>query len=140
MALNSISWQGILVRFVAAAVLVFATYNPEGYSYYHWVVGQWPAYDALKIFVGVVLLIGWTIYVRATLSSLGLFGLLLASAFFGALLWVVIDFGWVAADNARVISYLVLLLFCGVLATGISWSHIRRRITGQVDVDEIETG
>ena len=34
----------------------------------------------------------------------------------------------------------VLVILCGVLATGISWSHIRRRITGQVDTDEIEEG
>jgi hypothetical protein len=27
---------------------------------------------------------------------------------------------------------------CGILAIGISWSHIRRRMTGQVDVDEVE--
>jgi len=27
---------------------------------------------------------------------------------------------------------------CFILAVGISWSHIRRRITGQVDVDELE--
>jgi hypothetical protein len=35
-------------------------------------------------------------------------------------------------------TYLVLVALCGVLATGISWSHIRRRISGQVDVDEID--
>ncbi len=29
-------------------------------------------------------------------------------------------------------------VLCGVLATGLFWSHIRRRITGQVDTDELD--
>ena len=32
----------------------------------------------------------------------------------------------------------IMVVISGVLATGISWSHIRRRMTGQVDVDEVE--
>ena len=35
---------------------------------------------------GILLLIGWTIYLRATARSLGAFGLILAAAFFGTLL------------------------------------------------------
>ena len=27
-----------------------------------------------------------------------------------------------------------------VLATGMSWSHIRRKMTGQIDVDDVEEG
>ena len=32
----------------------------------------------------------------------------------------------------------IMVVISDVLATGISWSHIRRRMTGQVDVDEVE--
>jgi hypothetical protein len=87
---------------------------------------------------GIVLLIGWTIYLRATARSLGIFGLLLAAAFFGTILWLVIDWGLVHVDSVTAITYIILVILCGILAIGISWSHIRRRMTGQVDVDEVE--
>jgi hypothetical protein len=34
--MNKFSWSGFFVRFVAAIIIVFSTYNPEGYSFYHW--------------------------------------------------------------------------------------------------------
>ena len=93
MATRGITWQGIFGRFVAAVVLVFATYNPEGYSYYHWGIKHLPQVDPLRVFAGVVLLVGWTVFIRATLRSLGPFGLFLAVAFFGTLLWLIVDLG-----------------------------------------------
>jgi hypothetical protein len=136
--MRGISWLGLLLRFGFALVLVFATYNPSAYSYYDWVAGSLPDYSALLIFAGVVLLIGWTILLRATLRSLGPFGLLLAIAFFGVLLWLVVDVGLLPADSTQAITYLVLIALSGVLATGVSWSHVRRRISGQADVDDVE--
>ncbi len=138
--MRGISWLGLLLRFVSAVVLVFATYNPSDYSYYGWVVGSLPDYSVLMIFAGVVLLIGWTILLRATLRSLGAFGLLLAAAFFGVLLWLVVDVGLVPANSIQAITYLILVALSGVLATGVSWSHVRRRITGQADIDDVDEG
>jgi hypothetical protein len=137
---SNITFQGILMRFLFAVILVFSTYNPEGYSYYHWAIKSLPEFTVLKAFVGVVLIIGWVIYLRATLRSLGFVGLMLAIAFFGLLFWLVVDWGLVPADSVRALTYLVEVAACAVLATGVSWSHIRRRITGQIDVDEIEEG
>lgn len=144
MAVKKFSWQGILIRFVVALILVFATYNPHGYSYFDWLEEYFnPAKDAstplaLVVFAGIVLLIIWTMFIRATLRSLGMFGLLLAFAFFGTLLWVAVTYEIVSLSNFPLIIDLVLVIFSGVLATGMSWSHIRRRISGQYDVDDID--
>ena len=138
MAKSQITWTGILLRFLGALILVMATYNPEGYSYVDWAIRKLPAFSILKGFSGVVLIIGSTVYLRATMRSLGAFGLLLAVAFFGTLIWLIVDWGMVPADSVRAVSYIVLVLCSLVLTTGISWSHIRRRMSGQVDVDEIE--
>jgi uncharacterized membrane-anchored protein len=94
--------------------------------------------NPLMALAGITLLIGWAIYLRATARSLGIIGLLLAAAFFGTLLWLVIDWGLVSADSITAITYIILAILCAILAVGISWSHVRRRMTGQVDVDEIE--
>jgi hypothetical protein len=135
---GGITWGGILLRFLTAVVLVFTTYNPDGYSYIHWVRDNLEQGLPLKVFAGVVLLIAWTVFIRATLRSLGAFGLLLAAAFFGALIWLIVYYGLVPADSMRALTYIGLVVLCGVLATGVSWSHIRRRITGQVDTDELD--
>lgn len=136
MAKNDFGWQGFIGRALVALVLVFATYNPESYSYYHWALAKLPEFSVVKGFVGVVLLIGWAIYVRATLHSLGAIGTLLAIAFFGTLLWVATQYGVVPGEGMRAVSYIVLLIIVGVMSAGVSWSHIRRRITGQIDVDD----
>jgi len=134
MAESGISWIGIGLRFFLALILVFATYNPEGYSYFHWGIMDFQAMTPLKAFVGVVLLIGWVIFIRATINSLGLVGLTLAIAFFGTLLWIIVDWGWVPLDKVKLLSYIVLIMASAILATGMSWSFIRRKLSGQYDI------
>ena len=136
--MRGITWSGFLLRLLAAAVLVFATYNPSGTSYYHWLSDNFSSPTPMLALVGILLLIGWTVYLRATGRSLGAFGLFLAAAFFGVLVWMVIDWGWISPDSVETMTWIIEFVLCGVLAVGISWSHIRRRMTGQVDVDEIE--
>ena len=136
--MKPIGIQGVFIRFIAALILVFCSYNPEEMSYYHWAILEFPAYTVLKIFLGVILLIGWTIFIRATLRSLGPIGLILAAGFFGTLLWLIVDYGLVPADSVRAISYIVLVILAAVLTTGMSWSHIRRRLSGQADMDDVD--
>ncbi len=135
---KSFGWDGFLLRFVFAVILVFATYNPEGASYYHWVSEALPDFTVIKAFVGVIILIGWIILIRATLGSLGFIGILLTAAFFGLAIWLIVDVLGLSTDNVRVISYIVGIMLASVLSVGVSWSHVRRRVTGQVDTDEID--
>ncbi len=87
---------------------------------------------------GVVLLIGWTIFIRATSRSLGAFGVILALAFFGNLFWLVTQWGLIPTNSVTAVTYIVLFVIGAVLGTGMSWSHVRRRLSGQADVDEVE--
>ena len=137
-AARNFGWDGFLVRFVFAIIVVFATYNPEGISYYHWVSETLPEISIVKAFLGVVLLIAWIILIRATLGSLGFIGIILAAAFFGLAIWLVIDVLGLSTENFRVISYIIEVMLASVLSIGVSWSHVRRRISGQVDTDELD--
>lgn len=69
-------------RTIVAIILVLLTFNPGGYSYFHWVKDAMAGdgVHALHFFLGVVLLIGWTIFVIATSRSLGTFGSILGAA------------------------------------------------------------
>ena len=128
--------KGFFVRLIAAVVLIFATYNPEHRSYFHWLAEDHWTLTPLKAFVGVCLLVGWVFLIRATLSSLGAFGALLAAAFFGTLIWLVVSWLHLQPQTSKGLTYLILLGLAAVLSTGSLFSIVRRRLTGQVDVDE----
>jgi hypothetical protein len=130
--------SSFLIRWMIALVLVFATFNPTNYSYYQWVVGGGNEMMALKALVGIVLAILFVIYLRATFRSIGPIGVVLAAAFLGAMIWVTIDFGWLDLKNPTVATWVLLFAFATILGIGISWSHIRRRITGQADIDDVD--
>ena len=136
------TWSGYFLRLLLAIVLVFATYNPEGLSYFQWVYDHWNGAGnqvlALMALVGILIVIGWVIFIRATYRSLGPFGAILAIAFFAALIWLLISVVPVPKNSVRLISYLILFGLAGVLSAGLSWSHVRRRLTGQIDVDETD--
>lgn len=135
---NALNFGGFILRFIFACLVVFASYNPEGMSYYHWIEAELPEFSVLKAFAGVVLLIGWVILIRATLGSLGFIGIILAAAFFGLAIWLLVDYFGMSTDNTRVITYIIEVMLASVLSIGVSWSHIRRRITGQIDTDELD--
>ncbi|MCK5697447.1 MAG: hypothetical protein KAI02_04740 [Gammaproteobacteria bacterium] len=136
MARNGFNFGNFFIRLFFALFLVLATYNPSGYSFYHWILkGIELGFEPLMALAGITLLIGWVVYIKATMDSLGIIGLILAFAFFGTLIWLVIDFGLIPIDNFQVITYIGLVLLSLILAIGMSWSHISRQMSGQVDVD-----
>ena len=138
MTTHHFSWPNFLIRLLFAGLLVIGTYNPSTYSYTHWVLTDFPAsINAINAFIGIILFIGWVIYLRATWYSLGPIGLLLALAFFGTFIWLMIDLGLLATDNPGILSWIILLVTSAILAIGMSWSHIRRRMTGQIDMDDV---
>jgi len=136
--MKPITVQGFLLRFMFALLLVMLTYNPSGYSYSHWLQNSFSDFGPLLGIAGISLIIGWVIYLRATLRSLGSIGLILAGLFFAAIIWLLIDWGWLGLNNVTAMSWVILVLISAVLAVGISWSHIRRKISGQVDADDVD--
>jgi hypothetical protein len=142
MANDSPGWKGIVARLAAALVLVFFTWNAEGWSYYHWTIQ--PLLDgagnfsAVKFLAGVVLLAGWVVFLQATRRSIGLMGAVLVAAIVGGVIWLLISSGIVSANSGRGLSRVVLIALSVILAVGMSWSHISRRVTGQADTDVVD--
>ena len=136
MARNDFNFGSFLMRLLFAAALVFITYNPSGYSWVGYLQSDVPmVYLAAS---GIVLLIGWVMFLRATWNSLGPIGTILAAAFFGIIIWLFVEWGFFSLEDSTVIQWVVEIIIAAVLAVGMSWSHVRRRISGQYDTDEIE--
>lgn len=126
-------------RWLFAILLVFGTYNPTGYSYIGWAMRESGVTPVIAI-VGLLLLTGWIIYLRATFLSMGWLGIVLGAALLGCVVWLFADIGWLNLQDVNVMSWVVLVIVTLLLAVGMSWSHIRRRLSGQVDVDDLEDG
>ncbi|MFT5067640.1 MAG: ABC-type Fe3+ transport system permease subunit, partial [Reinekea sp.] len=73
-----------------------------------------------------------------TLRSIGLFGMLLVLAVAGTLLWVLFDQGIIDLTNPTINTWLGIVVMSLVLAIGLSWSIVRRKISGQTDVDDVD--
>jgi hypothetical protein len=129
------------VRLISALVLVFATYNAEGWSYYHWAVAPLlddaGSFNAVKFLAGVLLVVCWVIFVQAARRSIGWMGAVLVTAVCAGVIWLLIDYNLVRATSTKGVTRVVLIAVAIILAVGMSWSHISRRITGQSDTDVV---
>ena len=135
MSVQGISWGGVLLRVVLAIALVLLSFNPSGYSFYHWIMSGGQGDIALKAFAGVALLIGWVICLRTAFVALGWLGVILGLALLGTLVWLLVDQKWIDPNYPSAFAWVALVILGAVLGVGLSWSLIRVRATGQVEVD-----
>jgi hypothetical protein len=134
MANEGISWSGVFTRVAFAIGLVLITYNPSGHSFYHWLVEPPAGITAVKALLGVLLLIGWVVCLRTAFVALGWIGVILGAALFAALTWVLIDMKIIDLKGPTALTWVVLVTLGAILGVGLSWSLIRARTTGQVEV------
>ena len=127
--------MGIFIRILLAVVLVLATWNPSGWSYTDWALRDRETFDAVKAFVGVVLLAGWVFCVRAAWVSLGALGLVLVVLLLGTGVWMLVQFGVVPADDRRMLVWIVLIAIGVALGIGLSWARLRQRATGEIETN-----
>ena len=136
--MEKFTFVGFLLRLAGALALVLLTFNPSGHSYYHWVAEAFPHITPLEAVAGVVLLAAWLVFLTATMRSIGAIGVIIALAFFAAVVWLIASWGWLDPRNTTTMGWVTLIACAVVLAFGMSWSHVRRRLTGQADVDEVD--
>ena len=130
--------MGFVLRWLFAFGLLSATYNPTQWNYVRWTGANWRDSASIAVLLGLLLFVGYVIYLRATLRSIGLFGMFLILALVSALLWVAYDKSWISFENPTVNTWIGLVALSLVLGTGLSWSIVRRKLSGQADVDDVE--
>ena len=130
--------MGFFVRWVAAFAMLALTFNPTEWNYVAWARGSFDAQMPLVLLLGLLLMVGYIVYLRATLRSIGGIGMGLVLAITGTLVWVLHDYGIVSFDNPTLNIWLALAALSLVLGIGLSWSHVRRRLSGQADMDDVD--
>jgi len=129
--------NGFLIRWALAFCLLALTFNPTKWSYFNWVLENYKLEPAISLLVGLLLIAGYIIYLRATLRSIGLIGMGLVSAIVAAGVWVLIDLGLFDVQSNTLKIWIGLVGLSFVLGIGLSWSHVRRAISGQADMDDL---
>jgi hypothetical protein len=135
---DQFSFGSFASRALFALVLVLLTFNPTGYSFVHMIAGSFPHITPVEAVLGILLLIGWFVFLSATLRSIGFIGMALAIALFAALIWLIVSWGWIKLDNTHAITWIALVIAALILAVGMSWSHLYQRWSGQATVDETD--
>jgi hypothetical protein len=135
---EKLTFVGFLLRAAFALALVLLTYNPSGYSYVHMLQSGFPAVTPLEAVLGLLLLIGWFVFLRATLSSIGALGMVLLLALFAAFVWLIVSWGWVKLSSTGAIVWISLVVLSLILAVGMSWAHLYRRWSGQATVEDTD--
>ncbi len=135
-ALRGSSPAVLISRMLIAAVVVFASYNPTGNSVFHWVKNHENPTDAWVILGAIVAVLANLALIIAAWKALGIVGTTIVVIFFGALVYLSLQEGWVATGNYASIQWLALILYSGFLGIGLAGAIIWRRATGQVVTDE----
>jgi hypothetical protein len=133
MSTPGISLTGVGIRLLLAIALVVATFNPTGYSLSHWLVGEPLGVTPGKLLAALLLLIGWIACLRTALVALGWIGMVIGAAFLAALVWLTIDIGLISMNGTAIV-WVSLVVVGILLGVGLSWSLLRAKATGQLEV------
>ncbi|MSO65861.1 MAG: hypothetical protein EXQ85_08720 [Alphaproteobacteria bacterium] len=129
--------SGLPSRFVFSLLVVFATYNPSGYSFYHWLIDVNSALISLKIFTSLLVIILYYAMFRVLYAAFRLSGLVAASLAALLFSFLLITHSLSQGSGSEwsfyflLAQYVVLFSLAIVLAFGLSWSHLIQRLTGQ---------
>jgi hypothetical protein len=128
--------MGLFLRWVFAFLLLAATYNPTPYNFVSWALASYQTQLPLIVLSGLVLMVAYIVYLTATLRSIGLFGMILVLAIVATIVWVLYDRGIISLANPTMNTWIALFSLSLVLAIGMYWSILWRRISGQLEVDD----
>jgi len=130
--------MGLFLRWVFAFLLLALTFNPTQWNYVRWSAANYMEETPLTVLLGLLLLIGYIIYLRATLRSIGGFGMFLVLSVVCALIWVLYDWHLLTLDNNNLNTWIGIFALSAVLGIGLGWSIVRRMLSGQYDMDDVE--
>jgi hypothetical protein len=131
--------MGILLRWLGAFLLLAAIFNPTEWNYVTWARTAWGTQTPLVVFLGLVLAVAAMVYIVSTMLSIGILGAVVIAAIFAAGLWVLTDWGLLGFGNSAVNVWLGILVLSLILGVGMSWPILRRRFSGQLTTDDVES-
>lgn len=128
--------MGFLVRWLVAFVLLAVTFNPTDLNFVKWARDAWDEQTSIVVLCGLILLVIYVVFLTAVLRGIGALGVTLVLAVIAALVWVLLDLGWLSIENPGAMTWVAIMALSVVLAVGMYWGILWRRISGQIEVDD----
>lgn len=119
------------IRWVLCLFIVFATYNPSRFSYWHWLV-ETEGLLPYKMFTSFVVVIAYSVVFMVSRKAFDLLGLLLVVGLAISAVWIVFDLGLFSPYTEGVVVVICQVALATVMAIGLSYSHLRSQLSGQV--------
>lgn len=131
------NWQGLVARLLFCLFIVFALYNPSGYSYLHWLAQGFDWFWA-KLAVGSLLVLVLRMLWRTTSGALKPRGMVLVGLFClgsGVTLARLADASILAPGAVLIWA---LLTLAALFTAGLCISHIDHRLGGITHTEELK--
>jgi len=134
---RNFGWYMLLTRLFGSLFLVLSTFNPSGWSVWHWTAAAWPAEWMLLLPIILTYLVLYILVLRVTYRSLGFPGIGLTVALMGSAVWALVTAGILPLADGADLGIILLYMFGGLIAVGLCWSSAYVMITGQVSIDNL---
>jgi hypothetical protein len=121
--------RAAIARLLLSLFLVFATYNPGGRSYWHWLMAG-DGLDAPRLLVGLVLLSFYMSLVVATWEVIGFTGMFLGAAICLVTSLQLAHLGLIDLANESTVAMTLCVTAAAVIALGLCFSFVFSRLTG----------
>lgn len=130
-------YRSVIARVLFSGFFVFATYNPSGYSYFHW-LAEWSLQQwEMKVLVGLLLSGMLAFLAQKVLATLRLRGALYIVVTAVATSLVLAQAELIDLSRWETWTNIALLTAVALLTTGLSIAHVSHRLAGIQHTDEI---
>lgn len=136
MSAERFNWQGVVARGLFSLFVVFAIYNPSGYSYLHWVLGGFAWFWA-KLATGALLAIMLLMLWRTTRGVLKPRGMALVTLFCIGTGFTLAGITGTPILNPGSLLIGALLTLAALFTAGLSYSHVDHRLGGISHTEEV---
>ena len=134
MATTNFIARYFLVRWLLCAFVIFATYNPSGYSLFHWQQATGSDYLTIKAVLFIVLFWFYITILSIARATIGTRGLYLAILAVVLTLYGLMDIDHSSETLLSFLRYIQLITLATALAIGVTWSKMRSMLIGQKSV------
>lgn len=120
--------QSVVSRLLFSCFLIFATYNPSGRSYWHWLMADGAI--GPRLIVGLVLVGSYVVLLIATWEVIGFSGMFLVALICLSGAWELHKLAVIDLRDGGTFALAVCVTASIVLAFGMSFAFIYSRMTG----------
>ncbi len=130
---RTFTFGSFAVRLLLTLFIVLSAYNPTGYSYYHWLIGDEGGFVS-KFVVGLALVSINILLLVTAFDALKLLGMIIVVLNYSAVVWWLHTVGAIDFWYRPTMSMSVLIGVAAINAAGLSFSLWMGRLSGLLHI------